>query len=63
MKWWLFLVGDLPNCMNCKYKVVREPKWPELIKCNYHDTYAEVARKNESKCGLKGNHFKMINID
>ena len=58
MKWWLFLVGDLPNCMNCQYKNNNyNAKWHELIKCNYHDTYAELARKNESKCGLKAKHF------
>jgi len=62
MKWFiLWLIrgrGPAIGCMYCKHYIT-PPKhtWTELAKCEKFKTYAELARNNETMCGLKGTGF------
>jgi len=40
------------SCLRCKY-FVSPPnyKWMDLAKCSYHNTFAEMSRKNVTQCG------------
>ena len=47
---WISLFGI--SCLRCKYFVPPPNyKWTDLSKCSYHNTFAEMARKNETQCG------------
>ena len=56
MKWWIFLVGDYPSCLNCKhYMPFQQDRFYDLGKCKLYNTFAEKARND--KCGLKAKNF------
>lgn len=56
-----FLYFLLPSCWTCKYHL-RHPHFSDLDKCarnlrcdtNNTTGFAEEARQNEKKCGLRG---------
>jgi hypothetical protein len=53
---WIWLIGI--SCLHCKHFVPPPNyKWTDLAKCNYHRTFAEQARKNETLCGIDASFF------
>lgn len=58
MKWWIFLVGDYPSCLQCKhYTPFPNDRLYDVGRCNIYRTFAEKTRKDELKCGIKANNF------
>ena len=58
MKWWLFLVGDYPSCLNCKHYVPFPPSRMDYVgKCKVYHSFTDWVRNDEQKCGLKANNF------
>lgn len=60
MKWWLFLVGDYPSCLNCKHYVpFPRIRMDDLGKCKLHHSFTDWSRKDENKCGLKARNYTL----
>lgn len=61
MKWWLFLVGDYPSCLNCKHYVsFPRARIDELGKCKVYHSFTDWVRNDENKCGLKARNYTDI---
>jgi hypothetical protein len=53
---WFSLFGI--SCLRCKFFVAPPNyKWTDLAKCTYHQTFAELARKNETQCGPSATYY------
>lgn len=58
------LIFLVPACINCKYyKSYLKPRaYDDLAKCTHNATlYAEMARVDESKCGISARWFEPKN--
>ena len=46
------------NCWHCRHFVAPPHyQWTDLAKCTHHGTFAELARKNETLCGMEAHSF------